>query len=115
MYIYQLIENKEQGIYKDGKNINRDIEKLSEECGELLIELSQEEINIDKVAGEGMDLLQVVLDIFFQLDINLEDAVQEHYNKLNKRGWKGEKKLKLLELVQDGKLKRVNAGNNRNE
>lgn len=115
MFLYQLKENKQQGIKKNGENLNTDIEKLSEECGEFLIELSRDKMDKRRVAEEGLDLLQVVIDIFFQLDINLEDAVQDHYKKLNQRGWKGEKKLELLELVNHGRNERVIHGNDRND
>ena len=117
MYLYQLKENKKEQIYKDGKDLSKDIEKLSEECGEFIIELSRQQIDKRRVAEEGMDLLQVVIDVFFQLNINLEDAVQEHYKKLDSRGWKGEKKIELSELVDDGEqtYKRIIHRNYRND
>ena len=83
-YIYTTKQDKDITIHKLFK-------KLFEEQKE--VRKAYTIASIENLTEELLDSLQMVINIFDYLGIDMEQAVIEHNLKLKERGWKFDKKI----------------------
>ncbi|NHI49117.1 hypothetical protein FDE94_14975 [Clostridium botulinum] len=96
MYLNILESSTKLGIDNRKLTLEEMVSKLQEEVTELKEAIKNKD-NIDHIAEEAWDCLQLSAETIDKLEeqhnINLKESLNKHHKKLNKRGWKAKKAI----------------------
>jgi hypothetical protein len=92
-----LDRNEKLNIDKSTESFSEIAHKIGEEYRELIAEMPGYEYDLNNIAEEALDLVQVLIGLLDKLP-NLEEEIKIHNAKLKGRGWKFKKIYEIRQI-----------------